>query len=270
MKCEQCGMEHDGMYGSGRFCSEHCKRVFCGKQSNKDGKLTGHPGYKGPRKYVALKNIDGPCICRFCGDERKNQNSLINHERLCKMNPARDVRSYEILMSNVKQHNTALHNGECAAWNKGLTALTDNRVMRYATTLRSKFANGEIIPSFEGKRHAMATKEKKRKSTNEYIEHTAGGPRYSIMACAYFDALNKRTGWNLIHAMNGGEMKVGRYSVDAYDAERNIVVEYDENKHHLYGFQRKSKDIKREQYIKEALGCTFYRYSEFNDKLYQV
>jgi hypothetical protein len=24
-KCEYCGKEHDGSYGSGRFCSNHCK-----------------------------------------------------------------------------------------------------------------------------------------------------------------------------------------------------------------------------------------------------
>ena len=28
-------------------------------------------------------------ICRFCGSERKNKNSLTNHERLCKSNPNR-------------------------------------------------------------------------------------------------------------------------------------------------------------------------------------
>jgi hypothetical protein len=24
-KCEKCGKAHDGSYGSGRFCSNHCK-----------------------------------------------------------------------------------------------------------------------------------------------------------------------------------------------------------------------------------------------------
>ena len=28
MKCEKCGQEHDGSYGSGRFCSAHCARSF--------------------------------------------------------------------------------------------------------------------------------------------------------------------------------------------------------------------------------------------------
>jgi hypothetical protein len=28
-KCENCGVEHDGTYGSGRFCSNKCKQDFC-------------------------------------------------------------------------------------------------------------------------------------------------------------------------------------------------------------------------------------------------
>ena len=31
MKCENCGIEHDGIYGSGRFCSEKCARGFTTK-----------------------------------------------------------------------------------------------------------------------------------------------------------------------------------------------------------------------------------------------
>lgn len=28
MLCEKCGIEHDGSYGSGRFCSQKCARSF--------------------------------------------------------------------------------------------------------------------------------------------------------------------------------------------------------------------------------------------------
>lgn len=31
------------------------------------------------------------CICRFCNIEKKNENSLRNHERLCKLNQARQI-----------------------------------------------------------------------------------------------------------------------------------------------------------------------------------
>ena len=31
MKCENCGNEHDGSYGLGRFCSSTCAHSFVGK-----------------------------------------------------------------------------------------------------------------------------------------------------------------------------------------------------------------------------------------------
>lgn len=267
MTCEQCGIEHDGTYGSGRFCSDHCKRIFCGKQSNKDGKLIGRPGYRGPRKYT---QSEGPFICRFCGDVRKSGNSLVNHERLCKLNPNMDIRSYNILRGNSIAYNESVHNGTRSAWNKGLTASTDDRVRKYAETSRTLYANGELMPTFAGLKHTEETKRKMHDSTMQYLEKTAGGPRYSIKACNYFDKLNAERGWHLVHAMNGGEIRVDRYSIDAYDKELNIVVEYDENKHHLEGVARPEKDIIREATIKKKLGCKFYRYSEFTGELYEV
>lgn len=30
-------------------------------------------------------------ICKYCGKECKNDNSLRNHERLCKQNPRRQI-----------------------------------------------------------------------------------------------------------------------------------------------------------------------------------
>ena len=35
MKCELCNKEHDGSYGSGRFCSEKCARSFSTKSQRK-------------------------------------------------------------------------------------------------------------------------------------------------------------------------------------------------------------------------------------------
>jgi very-short-patch-repair endonuclease len=39
MKCEECGKEHDGSYGTGRFCSKHCRSVHSAKLQN-HGKRT--------------------------------------------------------------------------------------------------------------------------------------------------------------------------------------------------------------------------------------
>ena len=36
MKCEKCNKEHDGSYGSGRFCSSKCARSYSTSKDNKE------------------------------------------------------------------------------------------------------------------------------------------------------------------------------------------------------------------------------------------
>ncbi len=85
---------------------------------------------------------------------------------------------------------------------------------------------------------------------------------YNPNACKYFDSLNKEKGWELQHALNGKEIKIIGYSLDAYDKKRNIVVEYDEARHYdIYG-NLKQKDVNRMNEIKDRLKCKFFRYNE--------
>jgi predicted nucleic acid-binding Zn ribbon protein len=39
MKCEKCGKEHDGSYGSGRFCSSYCARSYSTANETKGTKI---------------------------------------------------------------------------------------------------------------------------------------------------------------------------------------------------------------------------------------
>ena len=64
MKCENCGKEHDGSYGSGRFCSVSCKQQYNLK----------------PKKNKHY-------CCRFCGKEFEKPTSLAAHVSNCKLNP---------------------------------------------------------------------------------------------------------------------------------------------------------------------------------------
>lgn len=69
MKCQNCNKEHDGSYGSGRFCSSHCARSFATSKNRKEInkkvsetmlKKCKHVKYKGKtiplKKYNQLKN----------------------------------------------------------------------------------------------------------------------------------------------------------------------------------------------------------------------
>lgn len=87
-------------------------------------------------------------------------------------------------------------------------------------------------------------------------------PFYNPKACEYFDKLNLENNWKLQHALNGGEIKISRYWIDAYDKEKNIVVEYDEKHHYKPDGSLNEKDILRQQRIIEYLKCRFFRYNE--------
>ena len=87
-------------------------------------------------------------------------------------------------------------------------------------------------------------------------------PNFNPTACSYFNKLNQERGWNLQHAMNGGEKRFLCYYPDAYDADRNIVVEYDESHHFDVNGDLKKKDVVRMNNLIKELGCQFYRYNE--------
>lgn len=41
MKCEHCSKDHDGSYGSGRFCCQACARSFSTKNNRKEIRQLG-------------------------------------------------------------------------------------------------------------------------------------------------------------------------------------------------------------------------------------
>ena len=94
-------------------------------------------------------------------------------------------------------------------------------------------------------------------------------PNFNKNACLYFDKLNEEKGWKLQHALNGGEIQIGGYFLDAYDAHNNIVIEYDELKHKI-DKRRNKKDREKEKYIIDKLKCKFYRYLEYENKLIEI
>jgi len=113
------------------------------------------------------------------------------------------------------------------------------------------------------------TKRKIRESALNRLKKIGVVGKYNPKACKYFNELNKTMGWDLQHALNGGEIKVIGYSLDAYDKERNITVEYDEPHHYRFG-NLKSRDVSRQNNIINHIKCKFFRYDEKKNKLYEV
>ena len=71
------------------FICDVCSKEFTSKQAlggHKSGAHKDGPRYKSKRNCVRKQEkIIG--YCRYCGSEHKNNNSLRNHERICKENP---------------------------------------------------------------------------------------------------------------------------------------------------------------------------------------
>ena len=130
---------------------------------------------------------------------------------------------------------------------------------------------------FKGKNNPAKRNDVKKKirlGVLKYIRENIGMtiPFYNKNACKYLDDLSKKKGWNLLHALNGGEYHIKDlgYFLDGYDEEKNIVVEYDEAKHYdVYG-NLKEKDIRRQREIINELKCDFYRYNETKQQFYKV
>ena len=111
---------------------------------------------------------------------------------------------------------------------------------------------------------AGSPKKKLRLSRIKEIEQKYGPPvpNYNPLACRYIIAYGEKFGFDFQHAENGGEFFIKElgYWVDGYDAERNVVIEFDESHHFVTGELRES-DVKRQKEI-EFLGCEFIRINQ--------
>ena len=140
--------------------------------------------------------------------------------------------------------------------------------------MSQQIKSGERIHNWKGRHHSEETKRKIRQSTVKYLINVKSSrPRYNKKSIAFFDKLSKERGWNLQHAENGGEFYTGiGYFVDAYDNQRNIVVEYDEKVHYVDVENNvlREKDLKRQKEIIEHLHCEYWRFNEKMGVLWKV
>ena len=117
----------------------------------------GHVAPHGVPTSYSLTHTD--LNCQFCGRECKNHNSLINHERLCKQNPNAMAPTGFI----------GKFRAGMPAWNKGLTAETDERVAKNTDSIKAYYETHE--GTWTGKQH---TAESKRKIALSVAGNTRG------------------------------------------------------------------------------------------------
>ena len=156
--------------------------------------------------------------------------------------------------------------GKMNIWNKGKTGI-------YSSSYIKKLSDshkGQKSPML-GKHHSEETRKKLRISRCKWILEIGGGPQFNPKACKFLDGLNSERGWNLRHAMNGGEFYVEElgYWLDGYDELRNIIVEYDESSHERNPKKKRDK-IRQEEIISCLTPKRFFRYNERCEELREI
>jgi hypothetical protein len=120
----------------------------------------------------------------------------------------------------------------------------------------------EYHNTWKGRTHSVDTKKKQRVGAINYIENLRGQvvPRYNKSSIRIIEEYGKKHGYNFQHAENGGEFHIKElgYFLDAYDKDKNVVLEIDEDRHFSCG-KLKNSDVVRQSEIENVLKCKFIR-----------
>ena len=225
--CEnpECSKEHDGSYGSGRFCSKTCVQKFASQQSIKSRKE-----HHFARKASRAKFGTWKCkSCDFVGSTR-----------------------YE-LQQHHKQYPDHRLFGSAL---KGLTKEICPQIAKASDKLKNRYATGELIPFFKGKHH---TEESKKKLSSSMKKAHAEGRAYcwvpnqeASFPEIYFQELFKKENIDLKY-----HLQVSRYQLDFYNEEKMFYVEIDGEQHYR-SEDRIQHDKDRRNYLR-SIGWTEYR-----------
>lgn len=244
MRCENCDKEHDGSYGTGRFCSKECRYGWIGKQSaktmEKHGLKNNFVNYNKGRTSPY-----GTWKCSWCNKIFKTRKLLDEH----------------------KHENHPIIKG--SSWNNGLTKDNDVRVAKHVNAIKEGYKSGRLKPSNLGKEH---TKEHKRKISESmkkyYSEHTELAP-YKLHHSSkesypekYFNNLLINEGITNFKK----EFSIKRYSLDFAFEDNKIDLEIDGSQHYTDS-RIVQHDIERTQNLeKDGWKVIRVRWNEWKKK----
>lgn len=207
--------------------------------------------------------------CKFC--KLKNKVEIVYKRNCPKCNVILTTENKYFFKKSVKRNSKCL---SCSLIGRKFDDVTREKMSKNHADVSGsknpffkKIHSDELLKKLRNP--SDFTRQKLREARLKSMSLTGKVVNFNPIACKYFDELSKQNGWNLQHALNGGEIEVCGYSLDAYDKEKNIVVEYDEPKHYKNRVLRE-KDIKRQNKIIQSLHCMFFRYDENRNILYEI
>jgi len=243
------------------------------KWINKCSKCGKEKSYS--RKYNLDRSIERGNLCGSCSKKGKLKSE--EHKRKIGISHIGINHTKETKLKLSISHK-GLISGEKNPWygknrsgkNNPNYGKTGNKSFWYGKS-HTEETKKKISKSHIGIKPSAESKYKMRLSAIKRIKEKRIKPytNYNPKACEYFDKLNKERGWNLQHALNGGEIEIYGYFLDSYDKNKNIIVEYDEPKHEKPS-QKKKDEIRQQQIIEILNPAEFWRYSENHKKLTQI
>ena len=217
--CKNCGNEHDGSYGSGIFCSKHCRYVYIGKQNK-------HPVCNWPKNDTNRRAPFGRWKCCWCDSIFETRSKLIDHKH--------------------KNHQ------KDTIWNKGLTKETNDILKKASETLSNSYKSGRLKSSF--KDHHWSDEDKKRISEQrkKFLDDHPDKVPFLLNHSSKESYPEKC--FKKIFKENNIDLKyhfqVGRYQLDFYNEELKKYVEIDGEQHYKND-QLIERDIERTQILFE-------------------
>jgi hypothetical protein len=205
-------------------------------------------------KYHSSKSFQKNIVCKSCSIIGRKHTDEWKHNMSIRMTGENHPQFKKHPTEDTLKKMSESHTGKSGYWK--------NKSLLESTKVKLSLLN-------KGKKLNDDTKEKIRIARCNQIKILGGGPMYNPKACEFIDKLNKEKGWNLQHAMNGGEVIISGYYVDGYDKERNIIFEYDEP-HHKWNYKKQKEQIRQERIMNKINPSLFIRYDEKNNMLLDV
>lgn len=195
-------------------------------------------------------------VCKYCGRVCKNDNSLRNHERLCKENPNRQKSSFVSYHDKIKS-------GEIIPWNRGKTKETCDGVRHSIESRTRNIESGKTIPSFKGKHLSDEHKAKLSKAQTEYLIRT-GLNRWSNAHSSersypekFFEEILKDI------CVEQYVIPGLPYKLDFADVDNKIDVEVDGEQHYINNELRERDQIRDKRLEENGWRTIRVRWSQF-------
>ena len=173
--------------------------------------------------------------CKFCGKECKNNNSLSNHQRLCKHNPER------------QESNFVKFNRIRVPWNKGMTKETNESLAKCSEKLTKLKPSWQVEVDDDNKLY--------QKYCNKRVNARAEGLICELTFEQYCSLVKEA---NLVSSQLG------------FNGEGYVLARYNDSGNYVYGncrFILQSENAKERKLSRKCLNAVKHNMNQLNQRI---